>query len=146
MKGDLNMRMDKRAIATTGVATLLGFCMAYYGLIHMGQTKHRVEKIPLNAEAAMNIRAARGRGAPILCPECKAEGKRSEVQATGGVWFDYESYPYASTSGRLVTDDRDVFRIEFECSNGHRWYELWQANKMIEAGDLEGGAAKIIQK
>ncbi len=60
-----------------------------------------------------------------LCAECRADGQRSTVRLI-------ESLYYAvNVSGRTYWDEDGVFhaggrqpgRDEFQCSNGHRWFE-----------------------
>ncbi|HUU59961.1 MAG TPA: hypothetical protein VMZ50_10480 [Phycisphaerae bacterium] len=59
----------------------------------------------------------------MICPQCRAEGRRSTVTAGAGSMTSAYYPPFYDEDGKHHVHDANGGSQEFTCSNGHRWRE-----------------------
>ena len=74
----------------------------------------------------------------MICPQCKSEGKKSEVYMGYGYTTSMCCPSYYDEEGRLHDHDGNITTTNYHCSNGHRWTEKTSGKCWCGWPDKEG--------
>jgi predicted RNA-binding Zn-ribbon protein involved in translation (DUF1610 family) len=73
--------------------------------------------------------------APMICPQCAAQGLQSCVYVGYGSTTLLYCQPYYDTAGRYHIHDSNTTTQYFSCSNGHQWSQVAARQPCPTCGD-----------